>query len=285
MSRSADVTRPAVDAGALLPLLYDPAQSYGWSAGMRAVTRSLLARLDLPLGPLLEVGCGGAQLLAELAADYPGRGVYGADLHPQALARAQALVNGQAALVCAPAERLPWPAATFALVLALDVFDQTGVDLAAALAESYRLLRPGGSLVLRLSAHPWLYGPHDVAFHTGRRYTRRGIVAALHTAGFAVRRVTYANLALGGPVAAWRLLQRVGLVSWSPAPYRNPLANATAAWLLGREAAWLRRTNLPGGLSLCVIGEKSLRHAERSEASPSAASTQIGDSSARGASE
>jgi ubiquinone/menaquinone biosynthesis C-methylase UbiE len=257
MNGSEEIPPPTNDAaGALLPLLYDSEQSYGWSVGMRAITRALLAGLELPPGPLLEVGCGGAQFLAELAADHPDRAIYGVDLHPEALARARAQVNGQAALVCAPAERLPWPDATFALVLALDVFDQIGVDVAAALAESYRVLRPGGRLALRLSAHPWLYGPHDVAFHTGRRYTRRELVAALRAAGFAVRRVTYANIVLGGPVAAWRLLQRAGLASWSPAPYNNQFANTLAAWLLASEAAVLRRADLPVGLSLCVVGEK-----------------------------
>ena len=259
MTRPLTAPPPTCAAGSpadLLPLLYDPAQSYGWSAGMRAVTRALLARLDLPRGPLLEIGCGGAQLLTDLATDYPLHRVYGVDVHPLALARAQARLNGHAALIRAPLQRLPWPDATFALVLALDVFDQTGVDLTAALAESYRLLAPGGSLLLRLSAHPRLYGPHDVAFHTGRRYARRQIVTALHGAGFTVTRATYANITLGGPVAALRLLQRARLAPWSPAPYRNRLANVVAAWLLRREAAWLRHADLPVGLSLCVIAEK-----------------------------
>jgi SAM-dependent methyltransferase len=160
-------------------------------------------------------------------------------------------------LIRAPLQRLPWPDATFALILALDVFDQTGVDLTAALAESYRLLAPGGYLLLRLSAHPWLYGPHDVAFRTGRRMTRRQIETALRDAGFGVTRVTYANMTLGGPVAALRLLQRARLAPWSPAPYRYRFANAVAARLLRREAAWLRHADLPVGLSLCVVGAKS----------------------------
>ena len=41
-----------------------------------------------------------------------------------------------------------------------------------ALSEAYRVLQPGGLLVIRVSAHPALHGPHDVAFNTGRRPPR-----------------------------------------------------------------------------------------------------------------
>ncbi|HXF60875.1 MAG TPA: class I SAM-dependent methyltransferase [Caldilineaceae bacterium] len=246
----------SLTAAALLPDLYRADLSYGWNAGMRAVTLAMLDGVAMPDGPLLEAGCGGGQMLAELGRRYPHRALWGIDLHPLALAYAQARLAGRAGLVCASLEQTPFPAQQFALVLALDSFDQEGVDLAAALAESYRLLRPGGRLVVRVSAHPQLYGEHDRAFHTGRRYTRREVVGAMASAGFVTARVTYSNLLLGAPVAGLRLLQRRRVIPWQPEVYAGSTVNRLVAWALAREASWLRRADLPLGLSLWAVGEK-----------------------------
>ncbi len=240
----------------LLPTLYHTPPSSGWNMGMRLVTQSMLAGLALPGGPVLEVGCGGGQILADLRAQWPQRAVLGADLHPLALSYAHRRVQ-RALLVQAALQSLPYAADTFALVLALDLFDQVGVALDAALAESHRVLQPGGLLMVRVSAHPWLFGEHDRAFHTGRRYTLRELVAAMRVQGFVVRRITYANFVLGAPVAVMRLLQRWGLLSWDPGIYEDEFANALIAGALTLEARLLQRMNLPVGLSLWAIGEKS----------------------------
>jgi SAM-dependent methyltransferase len=242
--------------GSLLPLLYAGDQGYGWSEGMRAVTHALLADVTLPDGPVVEVGCGGGQLLVELAERYPARLVIGADLHPLALAHAHNFLRPAIALTQASLPQLPWGNHQGALLLALDVFDQQGIELGAALAESYRLLRSDGALVMRVSAHPSLYGAHDLAFHTGQRYTLDQVQAALLQVGFAVQRITYANTLLALPVAAMRLAERWGLLPWQPATYQQSRLHQVAAWLLHREAAWLRHADLPWGLSLCAIARK-----------------------------
>ncbi len=239
----------------LLPLLYGAEEQSGWGRGMRAVTQALLADVTLPSGPLLEVGCGGGRMLADLAQQHGDRLVCGVDLNPLALAHARRrLPSG--ALVCATLEHLPLPRATFAAVIALDVLDQAGVALDAGLAELWRLLRPGGLLLARVSAHPWLYGAHDRAFHTGQRFTRGGFEAALARAGFELERMTYINAGLAGPVAALRLAQRWGLLPWLPEVYQASPLNDLVARLLAVEAFHLRRYNLPAGLSLCALARR-----------------------------
>jgi len=248
---------PSVTEAALLPYLFGDDETGGWGRGMRAVTHALLAATALPPGPALEVGCGGGQFLAELRARLAGRTVYGVDLHPLALSHARRRA-GRAPLAQATLDELPWPADCFALVAALDVFDQQGVDMAAALAEARRVLLPGGLLLMRVSAYPWLYGAHDVAFHTGRRYARRELAAALAGAGLTVERMTYANAGLAAPVIVQRLAQRWGLLPWLPGLYGNGGLHGLTAGLLQREAAWLRRGDLPLGLSLYALARKPL---------------------------
>ena len=244
------------DPQSLLPLLYAGDQSYGWSAGMRAITHTLLDEVTLPHGPVVEIGCGGGQLLVELRQRYAARTVIGVDLHPLALANAREVLRPSVNLSQAALPHLPWSSNTVALLLALDVFDQQGVELGGALAESFRLLRSDGALVLRVSAHPSLYGAHDIAFHTGQRYTRHQVQDALMRAGFAIQRLTYANTLLSPPVAAMRLIQRWGLLGWQAATYQQRGFHRVAAWLLRQEAIWLRYADLPWGLSLCAVARK-----------------------------
>ncbi len=223
---------------------------------MRAITHALMAEVTLPDGPIVEVGCGGGQMLGELRQRYPGRLVVGADLHPLALSHARHFLRPDTGLTQATLPELPWQENQMALLVALDVFDQRGVELGAALAESYRLLRPDGVLVLRMSAHPSLYGAHDIAFSTGQRYTGNQIRGALLQAGFAVQRLTYANTVLSLPVAALRLAQRWGMLPWQAETYQQTYFHQIAAWLLRQEAKWLQRAELPWGLSLCAVARK-----------------------------
>ncbi|MCO5213952.1 MAG: class I SAM-dependent methyltransferase, partial [Caldilinea sp.] len=157
------------EAGNLLPSLYEAERVGGWNVGMRAASHAVLARQPLPPGPILEIGCGGGAFAAELAEGHPQAVVVGLDLRPEALAFAGAQ-GSRATWVQGNLLRLPFSDESFALVVALDVVDQKGIDAGQALAGIRRVVRPGGALLLRVSAHAWLYGPHDDAFNTGRRY-------------------------------------------------------------------------------------------------------------------
>jgi SAM-dependent methyltransferase len=251
-----DSPHATLTQASLLPLLYAGGQRYGWSEGMRSVTHALLANVTLPDGLVVEVGCGGGQLLAELQQRYRQRPVIGVDLHPLALAHARTLLPPSTRLTQAALPDLPWQDNSVALLVALDVFDQQDVLLVKALAEAFRLLRPDGALLLRVSAHPSLYGAHDLAFHTGQRYTRSQLQRALLQTGFAVQRLTYANAILSLPVAAFRLAQRWGLLPWQPETYHQIHFHRVAASILHWEAHWLHHSDLPWGLSLCAVARK-----------------------------
>lgn len=243
------------DAGALLSELYRMDDAGAWNSGMRAISHALLADVALSYAPMLEVGCGGGVFAEELAAEHAPAPVVALDLLLHALTYAQ---HRAAHLwsVQGDLHDLAFADRTFGLVTALDVVDQRGVDPAAALAEIYRVLRPNGWLMVRVSAHSWLHGPHDQAFNTGRRYARGALLALLAGAGFAVNRVTYANMLLICPIAAVRLLQRWRLLPFTPALYRDPLADALLRKSLAVEASWLNHCDLPLGISLCILAQK-----------------------------
>ncbi len=236
--------------GALLPALFDGAATFGWRGGMNAVTRTLLGDCD---GPTLELGCGRGDLLAALAADGANGPLVGIELHPEAFASSQ---PADVLFVRSDAHRLPCASASVATVLALDLLDQRGVEPAVVLGECRRVLQPGGRLVVRVSAYPWLYGPHDVAFNTARRFRRRELSGLLHEAGLMITRMTYADSLLIGPVTGLRLLQRWRVVSFDASLYCAQWSNGLIARTLNLEARFLARWNLPSGLSLFAVAQQ-----------------------------
>ncbi len=104
--------------------------------------------LDDPKGVrLLDIGCGGGFLAEAFAAE--GADVHGLDLSPSAVRTAREHAAGQG--LCLPvvsgrAEALPFASGAFDAVLLADVLEHLD-DFPRALAESSRVLKPGGLLL------------------------------------------------------------------------------------------------------------------------------------------
>jgi SAM-dependent methyltransferase len=229
-------------------------QTHWWYAGMRAVVAALLTDA-LPARPrILDAGCGtggttrwlrrfgsvvGVDLAAEASAFWAGRG----------LRAARASVDA-----------LPFPAASFDLVTCFDVlYHRRVADEVVALREFWRVLRPGGFVLVRVPAYAWLAGAHDRAVQTRHRFTRGELVAALARAGFEVPRATYANSALLPLAVATRLGERW----WGPSQTEMAVppapVNRVLRAVLDAEARLLRRWPLPAGLSVLALGRKPCR--------------------------
>jgi SAM-dependent methyltransferase len=203
---------------------------------------------------VLEIGCGGGAFLAELRRRWPDRAVVGLDLRGEALAHAHP--RRVADLFQASVLHMPVAEERCALVTALDVFDQAGVALSDALSTCWSLLRPGGYLLLRVSALPWLTGPHDVAFGTGRRYHTGEVGSALKAANLHPVRMTHANSLLFPLAVANRLLQRLGLADVEGAFDSCGWLDTICYAALAQEVTLLRQMDLPIGSSLFCLAQR-----------------------------
>ncbi len=234
--------------------IYTVEDHHWWYTGMRRITLALLEetygrRDDLAI---LDAGSGAGAALGYLARF--GR-VTGIDISPLALGFCRR--RGHDRLSQASVTALPLAATRFDLVTSFDVLYHRAVgDYRDALREFHRVLRPGGRVLLRLPAYDWLRGRHDAVIHTARRFTTGELAASLRATGFAVERLSYANTLLFPPALAKRLLEPL-LPAGEPgrsdiAPNPPWLDDALSA-VLGAEARWLRRRNLPFGLTVIAL--------------------------------
>lgn len=230
-----------------------------WFRGFRSFVTPLVhaATAGLPNARILDCGCGTGANLALLNRFGTA---YGFDLAETGLRLGREA--GRRRLARASVTAAPFPDAAFDLVTSFDViYSLADVDERAALAEMYRLLRPGGHAIVNVAAMEVLRGDHSVLSHEIRRYDRAGLRARMSAAGFQILRLTYTNTVLSVPLMITRTVQRRrGLrdeqhadqeIAVPPAPL-----NALLTGVLWMESLWLRAFDAPFGSSLLCLARK-----------------------------
>ena len=229
-------------------------------------TRAILGLLDrfLPSDPqrlVLDIGCGAGNMAHHLA--HYGR-VTGVDPNPKPLRVAQArgldVREGSA-------DALPFAEASFGLVALLDTVEHVPNE-AGVFAECFRVLRPGGHLLITVPALMALWSQNDVLNAHQRRYTAAELASKLQQQGFQVLHKSYNNFFIF-PLAAGLILLRRGRaepdlasphfddeayqVEMEPA---SPLVNTVLTGVGKVEAALVRRLALPIGTSIICLACK-----------------------------
>ncbi len=231
---------------------------YWWFVARRRLALGLLRRGRGPGEPsasglprILDLGCGTGVVLSELAAWAIPVG-----LDMSALALAFCRKRGLSRLAIGDGTAMPFKSGAFDAIVGLDVFEHIEDD-EKAFAQTYRALRPGGRLVLSVPAFGFLWGPHDVALHHFRRYTRRQMVERLEDAGFKVERCAYSVFLLFPLVVVWRLIEKR-----KPGPAQASLvalpdgANRLLVGIQGFEAWLTRWVDLPWGSSVIAVARR-----------------------------
>ena len=235
-------------------------QHLWWFRGMKEILLALLDPIAAAntIAKVMEAGSGTGYMSTVLQRRYGWR-MFPTELAWEGIRHTR--IEERITPVQADILACPYNDGVFDAVISLDVLVhfQKGEER-SAIAEFARILRPGGILVLRVSALDILRSRHSEFTRERQRFTRRRLESVVRSREFRVARSTYANsLLLPVALARFRI--------WEPM-MRLPAATGTATvakWLdrllylpLALEREWIARGHgFPLGQSLLVVAVKS----------------------------
>jgi SAM-dependent methyltransferase len=177
-------------------------QNHPWFVNRRRLVRAMIRRYaaQVVCPRILDAGSGTGVNLADYSTIGRATGV---ELDRTAASIARRHGHGRVAVgdLC----RLPFPSASFDVVVSTDVIEHI-VDDVAALSELRRVLAPDGRIVLTTPAYSWAYSSHDRYLHHVRRYDLRQLMQSVARARLKVLHASRYNVLLAAPLVTARWL-------------------------------------------------------------------------------
>ncbi len=201
---------------------------------------------------VLDIGCGAGHLLSRLSS--LGKAVIGIEPNKDLATKAQTIL-GDAKILCRPAEDGLSDITEVDTITMLDVLEHIEDD-GAQIARTAEILPSGGTVVIVVPAHPYLYGRRDEKYGHFRRYTGAQLRALLLRHNFAMMEMRHWNML--GVLPYWfseKILKR------SLDPKFRDVSDSAQNSLFSRSLyQWFRlvenRVSFGFGLSLIAIAKK-----------------------------
>lgn len=160
---------------------------------------------------------------------------------------------------------MPFRGESFTVVSAFDVIEHIDPEQ-GALDEFYRVLQPGGLVLISVPAYQWAWTSFDVFNCHHRRYTKKRLREAMERSGFEVERLTYGFFGTFPFFAADRLKTRFlergkkfdarGEGVLPPLPEISPLVEKILFAFSKLDEFLINRVSLPFGSSVMVVARK-----------------------------
>ncbi|MBW7996231.1 MAG: class I SAM-dependent methyltransferase [Candidatus Glassbacteria bacterium] len=223
--------------------------TYWFYAARLDILRRLFEGLIEPGSLIANIGCGPGAT-SRLAADFGD--VISVDYSLDALHFTAE--RGIKNLASADCTALPLAAEACDIALCLDVMEHID-DHRAFADELFRILAPGGKLVVTVPAGMWQWTRRDTVFGHYRRYSARSLGRVLAGAGFSLELTTHFNSLLF-PLNALDVLVdrfRKNVSEENCYPRFNPVLNGILRSVFSLEKFFIPRPGFPFGRSLLAV--------------------------------
>ena len=209
---------------------------------------------ELQIEALLEVGAGNGMVAIPVAKE----GIAVVAVEPSYLG-CQVLASEQVPVFNGTLDQLLLPSNTLNAVGLFDVLEHVP-DTSSLLAEIYRVLTPGGYLLLTVPSYNWLFGEFDINVGHYRRYTRKKLSKTVGAHGFidVSSRYLFSLLVIPAlfmrriPYLIWKSRKEFTFGQIEEAMNPGKILNA----LLTRYFTAERKMMLPFGTSLLMVCKK-----------------------------
>jgi len=241
--------------------LFEFESSYWWYRSLHSILIDTLRGLGIGAqAKVLDAGCGTGQNLVNLRDQIAPASAYGFDLSASAV---PFWSKRGLHLVClASINEIPFPSDTFDAAMSVDVLECDAVGEDRAYGELWRIVKPGGYIILVAPAYNWLMSPeHHKAVHASRRYSRSRLTVLMQRLPVDLIRMTHLFASLLPAVAAYRLFLKY-LAPRPDGPPRSelramhPAVNKVLIGIMSVERRLIRRCDLPFGSSIMAVARK-----------------------------
>ena len=151
---------------------------------------------------------------------------------------------------------MPFPQATFDLVLATDIIEHVESDV-LALTEIRRVLKPSAPVIVTVPAFRMLWGLQDEVAHHKRRYRGKELRKLLKDSGLACQKSFYFNYLLLLPIFFTRQLIKVfGVKLQSENELNSPVLNAILTKIFALDVWLAPLLRIPLGVSFLAVAHR-----------------------------
>jgi len=236
--------------------MYKIQNTHWWFVGKADIVEDVINRRaggQADRRTILDIGCGTGLMLGRLS-KYGN--AYGIDHSAEAVKFSSRVLNGRVKQGALP-DRIPFNDGEFDLITALDVLEHIDDDV-ASVKTLYRLLKPHGLAIVTVPAYMHLWSNHDMVLEHKRRYTKRHLMTLFDNREWQIEKATYFNTLLYPPILLIRTLNKLfhpNRFETDDAP-PSRFMNAIFYGVMRFEMKWLRRGNLPLGVSVLISARK-----------------------------
>ncbi|MGA9335821.1 MAG: class I SAM-dependent methyltransferase [Rudaea sp.] len=225
--------------------------THWWFTERRRLLARLIADLEIPVDArILDIGTSTGTNLRMLR-DLGFRRFEGLDASDEAVRWCADKGYGKVTKgdVCA----LPFPDASFDLILATDILEHVDDDV-SALTEIRRVLKPNGHVLVTVPAFEFLWGGQDEVAHHKRRYLGRELRRRAEKAGLRDLRHFYFNYLLFLPILLVRRAVRIaGISARNENQINSPLINRILKVVFRLDVRSAPILRPPFGVSFCLV--------------------------------